>query len=744
METSDTYAHWLNGPCRCGGTHGGVNGGIGDLAPRPGIEQPVADAGLTLADLAAAKRLPAEFLSECGVAEVVSSPKRRCVDIPYADVAGTVLAVQKRLSLVKEPRFKWRKGDHPIPYGLNRVPQPGQPLVIVEGTSDCWTLWFHKIGALGIPGKDQWRSEYAATVEGRELFVWQEPGGEALIKAVAKDLPDARVITAPEDAKDPSALHSLDPETFVARMRALMEAARPERERLDMERQAAAEAALAEGRDLLEDPDLFDRIKGYIRASGYAGDPTPPVIVYMALTSRVLPRPMNLAVIAPSASGKNYAIDTVLSMFPPEAYVLMGASSPRALVYGEHDFQHRVVVVGEADSIPEDGPVASAIRDLAERNAMSYDVVERNPDTNRWETRHIEKPGPTGLITTATRSLREQLATRMLEVGITDSPEQTRRVLASYSEFANGAAVATDPAPFVAAQRWLALAGAREVFIPFSRVLAEKVPADLVRMRRDFRQLLSAIQAVALLHQRQRERNAAGRIVATLTDYELAREVLIDMFTATATGGISKAVRETVNATKNVLPTTLDATTTVAAIASTFEPPLHLRTAQERVKKAVRLGYLVNEETRTKQPARIRLGEPLPEDRPALPTVTEVRAALLHPIPTGNDAANGEIVSDHPETWPDDYRRWYEQTVAFAVGEGTELVAAEERARREIGDELRSVRLATEVAALPEEIRPWFAATIAYGINTGLAPVEAWQIGVMDVLDKFATQETHG
>ena len=55
-------------------------------------------------------------------------------------------------------------------------------------------------------------------------------------------------------------------------------------------------------------------------------------------------------------------MDAALELLPSEAYYLERAGSARALIYSEEDFAHRVVVVGEADSIPEDGPAASAIR----------------------------------------------------------------------------------------------------------------------------------------------------------------------------------------------------------------------------------------------------------------------------------------------------------------------------------------------------------------------------------------------
>ena len=42
-------------------------------------------------------------------------------------------------------------------YGVWRVPRMSQEsdtLLLVEGESDAWTAWLHKIAALGMPGAD--------------------------------------------------------------------------------------------------------------------------------------------------------------------------------------------------------------------------------------------------------------------------------------------------------------------------------------------------------------------------------------------------------------------------------------------------------------------------------------------------------------------------------------------------------------------------------------------------------------
>ena len=394
---------------------------------------------------------------------------------------------------------------------------------------------------------------------------------------------------------------------------------------------AEAKVAYKLARSLLEDPDLLKRIEGTIRAGGYAGDPTAPMLVYFALTSRVLDRPSNLALVAPSAAGKNYAVDAALALMPEAAYHMIKAGSARAIIYADADYEHKIVIFAEADSIPEDGPAASAVRSLATDNSMTYDVVERDEETGRHETRRIEKAGPTGLLTTSTRRLNEQLSTRMLTISISDTPEHVREVMLAHAQSVNGIRPNIDVAPFQALQRWLELAGERRVTIPFAKDLALTVPADLIRMNRDFRQLLTMIESVALLHQCQRERDPQGRIIATLDDYRMVRERLLDVFTATATDGITSSVRETVEALRKLY----DGKYPVMMKTVADHLKLPKNTTLYRVRAARAGGYIVNLETKRGQPAKLIPGDPLPEEKLALPEPSDLEGT---PLP------------DHPKT----------------------------------------------------------------------------------------------
>src|SRR5262249_40936132 len=155
---------------------------------------------------------------------------------------------------------------------------------------------------------------------------------------------------------------------------------------------------------------------------------------------------------------------------------------------------------------------------------------------NRNETRRIEKPGPTGLMTTSTRSIASQLNTRMLEMSLPDDPGQTRAIMRAQAlgVSEDAADQAMDFDVLLEFQRWLAGQGPWRVVVPFAWVLADLVSSTAVRMRRDFPQLLACIQTVALLNQHQRPRTAHNAVMATIDDYEHARRLLAPIFDTTA------------------------------------------------------------------------------------------------------------------------------------------------------------------------------------------------------------------
>ena len=397
----------------------------------------------------------------------------------------------------------------------------------------------------------------------------------------------------------------------------------------------APEALLAAGRTVLDAPDILALVARYVETHGYAGDTRAPRLVYLALTSRLLERPVNLFLSGPSAGGKNFTVRCVCPLFPDEAFYAIAGMSPLAVMYSPESFAHRTIVISEASAFHEDGIGASLLRGLAWDAELKYDTVIDG------ESVRLHKDGPTGLITTGTRKLEAELATRLWTVPVPDDPKHTRAVLqATATEVAGlGIRPASDADAFVAAQRWLAVAGGRAVVVPYAQALADLVPDHEVRMRRDFTQLLTLIRAHALLHQWNRARDKQDRMLATLDDYASVYDIVQPVFSASLSAGLTPEVRATVQAVATLAPGP-ENTVTVTAIADRLR--LSPSATWRRIRGALDGRWLVNDETRKYQPAKIRLGEPMP-DTPGLPTLAELVQTCKRTPQALDDSGDGRL-----------------------------------------------------------------------------------------------------
>jgi hypothetical protein len=582
----------------------------------------------TLQAYAEAKHLPADFLGRLGLSDITysGSPAAR---IPYFDRDGNETAVRIRLALAKHPdrddRFRWRKGSKPTLYGLWRLPQIRDAgyVVLVEGESDCHTLWHHGIEALGIPGASSWKDEWTDHLEGVDkVYAIIEPdqGGVALWDSLAASpLREKLHRVELPDAKDPSELHLQDPTQFKHNLRAAFkrarrwfEEARAEAEARDREAWQACEQLAREGR-------ILDRFAETLERSGVAGESRVLKLLYLALTSRLLDKPVSIAVKGPSSGGKSYLTERVLRFFPESAYHALTAMSERLLAYSEEPIKHRFLVIYEAEGMSGDF-ATYLIRSLLSEGKVRYETVEKTRDG--LKARLIEREGPTGLIVTTTAlKLHPENETRLLSLTVTDTQKQTRGV---FSMLAEEERLEADQKPWHALQHWLESPSAtRTVTIPYAKALAGIVPPLAVRLRRDFGALLSLIRAHAILHQATRERDDRGRLVATLDDYSSVRELVSDLVAEGIEATVPKSVREAVHAVAR-LHAQEDLPVTVVQVAKELE--LDRSAASRRIRSAKDRGFLRDLEDNPRKPSRLVPADPLPEDLEILPDPQKLQA----------------------------------------------------------------------------------------------------------------------
>jgi hypothetical protein len=369
--------------------------------------------------------------------------------------------------------------------------------------------------------------------------------------------------------------------------------------------------------DLASDPHILDRMASALERSGLVGERRPAKLIYLVLTSRLLGRPICAVVKGPSSTGKSFVTGQVLSLFPPPASYRLSGMSERALAYGKEPLKHRTLVIEEAAAL-SGGMGAYLLRSLISEGHLRYETVEHSKE-GELKPRVIEREGPTGLLVTTTAlNLDAELETRLFSIPIADHPEQTRSVMQAIAAQAEGAEeeARLDVKPWHELQNWLNERGECRVVVPFAGALAAAIPPVAVRLRRDLSAVLTLIKTHALLHQCQRERDKHGRIVATAEDYAEVYELVAELVSAGVEASVPQTVRETVEAVRALKKFWPDG---VPQSAVKDHLGLDKGTVSRRINQAIDLGYLVNAQDKKGQPAKLLVGDPLPDEVEVLP-----------------------------------------------------------------------------------------------------------------------------
>lgn len=356
---------------------------------------------------------------------------------------------------------------------LYRLPQvaravaAGETVHVVEGEKDVAALeGLGLVATCNAGGAGKWRNDYSEALRGAHVVIipdHDDPGrkhAEDVKAALEGAAADVRIIylpglgpVLPKHGKDVSdwlaaggtaeelrvLVKNPLPEppalSVVTRLAGWQAAANPLPERVSADNhpssQQVASRLSAEAEAVIKSPDPIELVRKAIKDMGFGGDVRTALIVYVAATSRLLAMrrgsmPVHLLVKGAASAGKSYAVKIVVGLLPISAVFEIDASSPRVLIYTNAEFKHKVMVFSEADSLPagEDNPAASAVRNLLQDHRLNYEVVETKG--SKQQVRRIEKEGPTVLITTATRSLGNQLMSRLFVLDVPDDQQQIR------------------------------------------------------------------------------------------------------------------------------------------------------------------------------------------------------------------------------------------------------------------------------------------------------------------------------
>ncbi len=278
---------------------------------------------------------------------------------------------------------------------------------------------------------------------------------------------------------------------------------------------------------ILKSPTLLFDVLQMVKKLGVVGEEKNILLHYLIFTSRLLKKPLSSTVKGDSSSGKSYTLLTTMKLLPETAYIDLTDATPQSFFYCPEDhFKHRIIVLFEKHG----GERADyAIRTLQSEGKLKIQVTVKNPETGQFEAQTIEKEGPTGFVTTTTASsIHAENDTRNISMFPDQSAEQTSRVYESVdSRYLGNESIGSEALiPWHHAQQSLETLS---VQIPYVRSFRKYFPKHIVRTRRDYGHFLAIIEAIAFLHQKQREiieMHGQKFIRATLADAYMAKVIV--------------------------------------------------------------------------------------------------------------------------------------------------------------------------------------------------------------------------
>jgi len=300
---------------------------------------------------------------------------------------------------------------------------------------------------------------------------------------------------------------------------------------------ADRDAALA----TLRAPDLLDRIVCALGDLGWHGEEETKRLMFLVAVSRKLDSPAWMVLTGAATSGPPMALHTIADATPPEDLIQVTRLTDHALLHTDPEaLTHRLLVIDDLERIS--ASVATNLRVLRARGALSATQVERDPLHGAVRTRFIQAHGPVALLGAARAgSVPDRLAACLIDVPVDESVDHVEAALAAERRRCADPAYAGRGSRLVTTtlhrlheiQRCI---DPRPVVLPDANAVA--FPAGSPSARRDQQTVLALASACALLHQHQRlSENSC--IIATASDIALGRR-LAALWDHKNEGGLSR------------------------------------------------------------------------------------------------------------------------------------------------------------------------------------------------------------
>ena len=276
-------------------------------------------------------------------------------------------------------------------------------------------------------------------------------------------------------------------------------------------------------KEYLKKGKLWDRIIIDELDKKHKGDIKAKEVIFLCCVGRLIknkkPYSFNCLVLAPSSSGKDHLVASVLKLFPREDIEIFGRISAKALNYlhtideeKEYTYDGKIIYLKEIEEEILNNEVMKEFTSGEEEISKVAITKQKGAGVDVKEIRGH----PEVFSTTATTIPTEEIRNRFNILGLDLSEEQTELSFTDEEEEYDEELI-----NFISELKPKKILIPRDLFNFIKKGFSKRK----VRYRRDFQKLLDFVKVVALFH---------GRRTAEPEDYNMAKEVYMNAFSTCA------------------------------------------------------------------------------------------------------------------------------------------------------------------------------------------------------------------
>lgn len=350
-----------------------------------------------------------------------------------------------------------------------------------------------------------------------------------------------------------------------------------------------------EARQLLGDPKFLFNASKRVERLGLVGENLNRLIVIVAGMSRTLPEPLSVLVKGPTSCGKSTIVKTSLRLFPSNCIVERAGLSRRALAYGKMSLTGKILFVTEFRCGKE---AQQLLRLLQSEGKITHEYATSKAQKRTTAT--VQRVGrPVVLTTTTDEEVFADDETRFLSAHADQSPEQTLAIVVARAQKRKIIDDSDLPIWQAAMSLLRFKKGDFEHHPKWLKYVAQKLPLDRLRVRRDWSRCVSFCSAIALW----RSFGKSGPTEITFEDYCIAHTILEPVLVSKNQYG-NETAHEIAN-TVAKLKKRLGRAVTVGEIAENLG--LNKKVVYKRIKYAIKKRLIRYESgTREKNEKRLR------------------------------------------------------------------------------------------------------------------------------------------